>query len=99
MRRRPRAVTAGATPRSSGPPLLTVAATVDGVAETGQGVVLPMLTVAPPSGLALVNDTADGGTSGRTSDGRLRFSPVAGASGYEYSLTGADGTYLPVDSP
>jgi hypothetical protein len=85
----PASVVAGATE-------FTAAATVGGQALTNQGTVLPTVVLAAPTGLALVNDTGSSGIDGQTSDPHLRFNPVALAVGYEYSLTGAAGSYEPV---
>ena len=83
----------------SGPTMLTVAAVVNGQAENNQATVLPTVVIAAPIGLALVNDTGVSGVDGQTSDPDLSFDPVPLAAGYEYSLTGAAGTYQPVTSP
>ncbi len=83
----------------SGPTMLTVSAIVNGQAERNQATVLPTVAITAPIGLALVNDTGVSGVDGQTSDPHLQFDPVALAAGYEYSLTGAPGTYLPVTSP
>jgi hypothetical protein len=80
----------------SGATEFTAAATVNGQEVTGQGTVLPTVALAAPTGLALVDDTGASGVDGQTSDPHLRFDPVALAAGYEYSLTGAVGSYLPV---
>jgi len=83
----------------TGPTMLTVAGVVNGQAENNQATVLPTVAIAAPLGLALVNDTGVSGVDGRTSDPHLGFDPVPLAAGYEYSLTGAAGTYQPVTSP
>jgi hypothetical protein len=75
------------------------AATINGQATRGQGVVLP--TVAPPpppTGLRLVNDNGISSTDGITSDAHLEFNPLPGVAGYEYRTSGMS-TYLPVSSP
>jgi hypothetical protein len=88
----PASVVAGATE-------LTVAATVGGQEVTNQGTVLPTVVLAAPTGLALVDDTGSSGIDGQTSDPHLRFNPVAEAVGYEYSLTGAAGSYQLLSTP
>ena len=82
----------------SGPTMLTVAGVVNGQAENNQATVLPTVAIAAPIGLALVNDTGVSGVDGQTSDPHLRLDPVPLAAGYEYSLTGAAGSYQPVTS-
>jgi hypothetical protein len=89
----------GPTGVVSGATEFTAAATVNGQEVTGQGTVLPTVALAAPTGLALVDDTGSSGVDGQTSDPHLRFDPVALAAGYEYSLTGAAGSYLPVTTP
>jgi hypothetical protein len=79
--------------------LYTVAATVNGQVVTGQTTNLPAVMIAAPTGLALVNDTGPSATDGQTGDAHLTFAPVDQAAGYEYSLTGEAGTYLPLPSP
>jgi hypothetical protein len=88
----PASVIAGATMRVN-------AATINGKAMSGQGVILP--TVAPPpppTGLRLVNDNGISASDGITSDARLQFNALPGVAGYEYR-TSAMTTYLPVASP
>jgi hypothetical protein len=55
-------------------------------------------TAAPgaPTGLRLVLDSGASPSDGLTNYGRVRLTPVAGTSGYEYSLSGSEGTYAPV---
>jgi hypothetical protein len=83
----------------AGTTLETIAATVNGQVVTNQGTVLPSVSLSAPTGLALVNDTGISATDGITGDADLHFNPVDKATGYEYSLTGAAGTYQPVALP
>jgi hypothetical protein len=83
----------------AGTTLETIAATVNGQVVTNQGTVLPTVSLSAPTGLALVDDTGISATDGITSDADLHFNPVDQATGYEYSLTGAAGTYQPVALP
>jgi hypothetical protein len=74
-------------------------ATLNGQAISNQSLALSTLTPGTaPSGLGLTNDTGASARDGITNDGHVQFSPVAGASGYEYSLSGGEGTYLPLSS-
>ncbi len=88
----PASVIAGATMRVN-------AATINGQATSGHGVVLP--TVAPPpppTGLRLVVDNGVSSTDGITSDAHLEFNPLPGVAGYEYRTSGMT-SYQPVNSP
>jgi hypothetical protein len=78
--------------------LEVASAVVNGQPMVNLSVVLPTVPPAPPSGLRLVNDNGISATDGITSDARLRFDTTPRMPGYEYSLTGAEGTYQPVTS-
>lgn len=76
------------------------AATLNGQRVTNQTVpLLPAISLTSPNGLKLVRDSGASATDGVTNDSRLQFDAVAGAGGYEYSLSGAANTFLAVSSP
>ncbi|MDR3632246.1 MAG: hypothetical protein P4L84_00340 [Isosphaeraceae bacterium] len=75
------------------------AGTVNGAVETNQASTLPVSVPPAPSNLGLVSDNGIGGSDGITGDTQLQFSVDPSAAGYEYSLTGAEGTYLPIATP
>jgi hypothetical protein len=80
---------------TTGAIMQVVTATLNGQPTTNQAIALPPLPSAPAN-LHLVDDTGASASDGITSDGLLAFDPVATASGYEYSLTGADGSFQTV---
>ncbi len=80
----------------SGSSLVVVAATVNGQAEVNQMSTLPAVILAAPTGLTLADDNGLSSTDARTSDPRLTFAAMPMAAGYEYSLSGRAGTYLPI---
>ena len=90
---------AGAT----APTLHILSATVDGKAvldgtRTLYGAAPPPKSpLAPPAGLALVDDTGLSASDRFTTDGRVEFNAVAGAVGYEYEVSGA-ASYLPASA-
>jgi hypothetical protein len=86
------AVPAGDVP---GPALLVNDGLVNGQTLVAQSLSLPTVPPAAPAALALVNDTGISATDGITSDARLRFAPVSGAVGYEYSVNGST-SYVPL---
>jgi hypothetical protein len=91
--------------RVEGPPgfqpgnvLLVPSATINGQALLDQQLPLPSFTLASPTGLALLHDTGTSSSDSVTNDGHLRFTPVAGAVGYEYRA-GNSGAYQPITDP
>jgi hypothetical protein len=71
---------------------------INGLPLSYQTMTLLRLLPPAPTGLALVDDSGVSNTDGVTNDGRLKFNPVAGASGYEYQV-GTSGAFVPVASP
>ncbi|SIO61994.1 hypothetical protein SAMN05444166_6916 [Singulisphaera sp. GP187] len=79
---------------------MAYAATLNGQRVTNQSVaLLPTITLTAPTGLGLVHDTGVSATDGITNDSHLRFDTVAGAVGYEYSLSGTPDSFQAVPSP
>jgi len=72
--------------------------TLNGQAMVNQSITWPTAAPAPPANLRLVNDNGVSSTDGVTSDPRLAFDANPKMAGYEYSLTGLAGSYLPVPS-
>lgn len=74
-------------------------ATLNGQAVTNQSLALPTVPPLPaPSSLSLASDTGASASDGISNDGHVQFDPVAGAAGYEYSLSGSEGTYQALSS-
>lgn len=75
------------------------AATLNGQAAQNQAIVfVPAYALDSPTQLGLVHDTGLSAFDGVTNDGRLQFAPVAGAAGYEYSLSGAEDSFVSIGS-
>ncbi len=83
---------------AQGTPLEVDAGTVNGQSLTNAGLALPAVQLTAPVGLQLVDDNGLSASDGITSDTRLRFVADPSMAGYEYSLTGAGGSYEPVTS-
>lgn len=77
---------------------LVDAATVNGQPMVNQQVAFASPLTAP-TGLALVVDSGASATDHITNNGELRFDADPSVAGYEYSLTGQDGSYVSVPSP
>lgn len=75
------------------------AATINGAVVSNQGTVLPVSIPPVPANVKLVVDNGVRSTDGVTSDTRLQILTDPAAAGYEYSLTGVEGSYLPVATP
>lgn len=85
----------GSVARGSAATILVHAGLVNGLVSLESRSTLRLTTLPAPATPALVRDTGPSALDGLTADGRIRFTAVTGAVGYEYRV-GASAEYQPV---